>query len=383
MAQQNRQNNQAQQVAVIEPQRMQMPANVVADYGLNEDTWRALTDAVFPLAKSVGAVVMALAYCKKRNLDVFARVVHIVPMQVGNRTVETVWPGIGLLRITAQRQADFDGWDDCEFGPDKTLTFKGKRQKWENGQRAGYEDVQVTVTVPEWARFTFYKIRNGRRMAMPGPKTYFTESFSPISAYCNVPNARWERAPRQMLEKNAEAAALRRGWPDVFGDESTAEEMEGRSLSVDAEFSEVPDGQTSTDQKPATPTREQFNAAAQVEDAEPESDGTEEDGPTLAEQAAGHDASDGTSDGSTDDTSPEQKDQPAEREVWDKPPEHDDWPAWQAAVSSLLKTAANIAKLDKVVNDHNEVFEHAPDDVREWVQDLYQEKRQDHIEAMR
>lgn len=241
------QQQQGQQVAILQPPRMQMPEHVAERYGLNDDTWRALTDAVFPLAKTVGAVLLALAYCDRNRLDVFQRPVHIVPMRVGNRTVETVWPGIGQIRIVAQRQEAFAGYDDCEFGEDKTTTFNGKIQLWDNGQRSGTQDIEATVTYPEWARFVVYKMLHGERTRLPGPKVWFTETFASRSHMGgDVPNEKWTRSPRQMLEKCAEAAAYRRAFPDVLGNEMAAEEMEGRRLdpdgAIDAEYVEVDDG---------------------------------------------------------------------------------------------------------------------------------------------
>jgi phage recombination protein Bet len=269
VAQNNRNPNQ-NQVAIIQPPRMKMPEHVADEYALNEDSWRALTDAVFPLAKTVGAVVLALAYCKKNRLDVFQRVVHIVPMYVNGRTVETVWPGIGQLRIIGQRQDAFAGYDECEFGEEITTEFKGKRNKREDDGRGNtnrsVEDVEATVTHPTWARFTVYKMLHGERRAMPGPKVYFDETFASCSHFGgDVPNEKWARSPRQMLEKCAEAAAYRRAFPDVLGNELAAEEMEGRRLdprgSIDAEYVVVEEeegeaaGQQTKGPAPAGPKR--------------------------------------------------------------------------------------------------------------------------------
>lgn len=252
MAQENQRNQQPQTaVAVIAAPRLPAPANI-ADYDLTEDTWRAVVDAVFPLAKTVGAVVMALAYAKRMNVDIFQRNLHIVPIRVGQNTVESVWPGIALLRTIAQRQASFGGWLEPEEGPEVEHKWSAKVQQWNNGQRSGFKDVQVTLKFPEWVRYTYIKIIGGKPIELKGPKTYFLESFTPISAYDDVPNARWCRSPRQMIHKNAEAAALRMCWPDVFGGMNTFEEMEGRELdegSIEGEYTVV------TEDAPPKPTR--------------------------------------------------------------------------------------------------------------------------------
>ena len=83
-------------------------------FGVNITEWRALVDAVFPLAKEPSSVILALSYCKARNLDPFKKPVHIVPMWNAalKRMVETVWPGIGELRTTAFRTGQYAGRDD-------------------------------------------------------------------------------------------------------------------------------------------------------------------------------------------------------------------------------------------------------------------------------
>src|SRR6059058_4653489 len=74
-------------------------------FGIDNVGWKVLIDSVFPAARSLDAIMMALAYCHKRKLDVFKKVVHIVPMwsTARNAMIETVWPGIAELRTTACR----------------------------------------------------------------------------------------------------------------------------------------------------------------------------------------------------------------------------------------------------------------------------------------
>lgn len=259
MAQNNRKNRN--EIAVLERTRMQMPAYVGERYGIDEDGWRALVEAVFPNAKSVGAVMMALAYCQQRHLDIFQRPVHIVPMWNGNRMVETVWPGIAQLRITAQRQPEFAGYDDCVFGPLITEHFKGKAR----GRNETTYDVEAEVTYPEWAQFTVYKMMHGQRIALPGPKVWWREEFSDrATAAGSCPNEMWARRPKGQFEKVAEAAALRRAFPDVLGNEYVAEEMDGRTLGVgkgqtiDAEYSEVHEQRAAPPPSESKPKRSDY-----------------------------------------------------------------------------------------------------------------------------
>lgn len=269
-------NNNNQAPAVIAPPRMKMPAHIEKEYGVGEDSWRALTDAVFPSAKSVGAVVLALAYCKRHKLDVFQRVVHIVPIYSNGKTMESVWPGIGLLRVIAQRQGDFAGYDDCEFGPLIEKEFAGEADVWSdagNGNRQKrVEKVTATVTYPEWAQFTVYKQINGQRVKMPGPKVWFEETYAWKSGKCAVPNEMWCKRPRGQLEKCAEAAALRRAFPDVLGNEYAMEEMEGRNVEepIEGTYVEVESSRTrqasAPKQKPKRSDYQERSADKEPED---------------------------------------------------------------------------------------------------------------------
>lgn len=259
-----RQNNQSTAVATIHPPRMEMPPAVAQEYNLTPDSWRALTDAIFPTAKTVGAVVLALAYCKRHRLDIFQRVVHIVPMKIGGRDAESVWPGIGQLRVLAQRQPDWAGFDDCEFGPDIEREFEGMRTKWKerpNGgwQPDGSEKVVKKITFPEWARFVVYKTINGERVRLPGPKVYWLETYATMGRDNPCPNEMWEKRPRGQLEKCAEAAAWRRAFPDVLGNEYAMEEMMGKDMAapIEGTYVEVKEDSPHTREAPQQRPRQE------------------------------------------------------------------------------------------------------------------------------
>jgi hypothetical protein len=389
----NSQDNQ--QLAVLAPPRFDMPAHVEQEYGLTLDTWRATIDAVFPLAKTPGAVLMALAYAKRRNVDIFARVIHIVPIRVGSKEVETVWPGIGLQRVTAHRQSDFAGWEDCVFGPDVTTEFKGKVAKWNNGERAGYEDVSAKVTHPEWAQFTFLKVIHGSVFRAVGPKVWWMEEFARLSAYAEVPNAMWCKRPRGQFEKVAEAAAARRAWPDVFGDEMSAEEVEARperAVVAEGEYVEV----SETDQAAAaaaTPKRADFQAETPIEDAQveevdqgdqndhdPETGEVVDQGPSLAEQAA---AAAARADAEAAAKAEQERAAAAAAEPGPVPEGYETWDAWGDRMIEKMKIAASIPKLQKVADDNGAAVHDAPADVRDRVETFYQDKLTEHREAMK
>lgn len=209
------------QVATIAPARLPAPRGLEDSFGMDENAWKVLTEAVFPGAQTAEAVIMALSYCKHRNLDIMRRPVHIVKIYNSElkKEVESVWPSIDLHRTIAHRTRDYAGTDETKFGPMVENTYKGKTRK---GDPIG----PITVRHPEWAQITVYKFVHGQRVPFPGPRCYFDEFYGERFG-ARVPNARWERAPVQMLEKVAEAAALRKAFPEEIGGEMTAEEMEG------------------------------------------------------------------------------------------------------------------------------------------------------------
>jgi len=262
-------------IAVFQQPRIPYHPAIEQRFGVDQAGWRALIDAVWPAAKTADAVALALSYCKARKLDPFKKPVHIVPVwnSALGREVESVWPGIGELRTTAFRTGHFAGCDATAFGPDKPLTFTGRvktgKDKW--------EDKTVKLTAPEWAQVTVYRIVAGDRYAFPGPRVYFMAAYG-RKGKSEIPNDKWEQMPSYMLEKVAEAAALRKAFPEEMGDMSTAEEMEGRTV-VD-----IGQGQT-VETPPARPTRATVAEHQPVQDVneegEPEPTTADDTGLTL------------------------------------------------------------------------------------------------------
>lgn len=227
-------------VAPLSAPRLPMIPNI-ADYGFEKDgkiipygeaEWRSLVQSIFPGAKSAASINLALAYCKSRNLDVFKKVCHIVPINQGGSWVETIWPGVAEPRITATRTKGYAGLDMPTFGPTIKRTFKGKKKEF--GQSGGWYDFECTVEYPEWCQITVYRIVAGQRYAFPGPRCNWVEFYTRYSPKFELPNDRWERSPTQMLEKCAEVAALRRAFPEELGDEPTIDEAGAHNAGHDA-----------------------------------------------------------------------------------------------------------------------------------------------------
>lgn len=213
------------QVVKFQEPRLPYHAKIEERFGVDRGAWTVLTEAIFPAAKSQDSIVMALSYCRQRKLDVFKRPVHIVPMwsTAKSAMVETVWPGISELRTTAFRTGQHGGMDPTEFGPMETKTFKGTTKGRDP------EDIEVSVSYPQWAQCTVYRLYDGKPFRFVGPKVFWLEEFGRHKGI-EVPNAMWAKRPHGQLEKCAEAGALRRAFSEEIGNEYTAEEMEGRAI---------------------------------------------------------------------------------------------------------------------------------------------------------
>ena len=205
-------------VAIIAAPRLPYHPMIEERFGIDRASWRALTEAVFPAAKTTDAIVLALSYCRARKLDPFKRVVHIVPVydRESGGYIETVWPGIAEHRITAFRTKQYAGADAASFGPTVEKQFKGETKRGA---------VSITLKFPDWCQVTVYRLIDGQRVPLPGPRVYWLETYSRMGR-TEVPNEMWQKRPFGQIEKCAEAAALRRAFPEELGDEATSEEVE-------------------------------------------------------------------------------------------------------------------------------------------------------------
>jgi phage recombination protein Bet len=218
-------------VAVFHPPRLAYAPALEERYGVDKGQWKVLVEAIYPSAKTEEAVVMALAYCKQRKLDLFKRPVHIVPMWDSKKGayVETIWPSISELRTTASRTKNYAGIEEAIFGP--TLTRKFIGETYVNRQ---LREVEIEVEFPEWCRMTVHRIVGNIRCAFVGPKVLWIESYATIGK-TDLPNNMWQERTVGQIEKCAEAAALRRAFPEEIGNEYAAEEMEGRKIPAGIE----------------------------------------------------------------------------------------------------------------------------------------------------
>lgn len=237
---------------------VRLPVNqqFVKDIGVSGSQWRVLCDQIFPSAKSVQAIAMALAYCRVRNLDIYKRPVHIVPMwsSAKGEMVETVWPGISELRTTAARTGEYAGIDEVIYGPEVEHTFKGKLDQWVEPEGGGKKvkkqvEVEKTITYPKWASVVIYRMVKGVRCPF-NTKVFWLEAYATMGK-TDIPNEMWESRPFGQLDKCVEAAALRKAFPEEIGNDYAAEEMHGKALPSDVASVDVPRAEPP---KPPRPT---------------------------------------------------------------------------------------------------------------------------------
>lgn len=198
---------------------------IAVSRGYDEPTWNTLNNSLYPGARWE-SIISVLDYCKARHLDPLKKPCHIVPMEVKNARTNTyewrdvILPGVYELRITAQRTGEYLGHTPATWGP--PCDYKG-------------------VAASEWCDLTVFRYH---------PKAENTQIAFPVRVFFREvvtltrdgkPNARWTRAPLQMLLKCTEAAALREAFPDELGGMHAAEELDGtRTPAADEPAIETP-----------------------------------------------------------------------------------------------------------------------------------------------
>jgi phage recombination protein Bet len=177
-------------------------------------TWNALKE-IYDNA-SDESLALAFDYCTARKLDIIKKPVHIVPSWSSRRKcmVDSIWPGIAEVRITAMRTGFYAGRDETKFGPTVTQDL----------------GMAKNFSYPEWAQTTVYRMIGGTRCSFPGPRVYWLESYAPLKRGEHTPNSMWMKRPWGQLDKCCEAAALRAAFPEENGGLHTVDEMRGPSV---------------------------------------------------------------------------------------------------------------------------------------------------------
>lgn len=203
--------------------------HALAVRGMNPMQWQAISEVVFPDAKSDRIKFLAWDYATAQSLDLItSKPFHVVTIYKDGEKVETIWPSIDMHRIKAHRTGEYQGCDEVKFGPLITKKFV-----WRDGN-TNYEQ---EVTFPEWAQITGYRGKSfAERAPFVGPSVYWLEAMSsqkntgPLSF---IPNWKWIKKPMFYAEKCAEAAMLRKTFPEQCGS-YTAEEMDGKHIAAES-----------------------------------------------------------------------------------------------------------------------------------------------------
>jgi phage recombination protein Bet len=188
-------------------------------------SWRVLCD-LYPAAQSPEIIQAVIDYCAVRHLDPMKKPVHIVPIYNSRlrRKVQTVMQGINEIEVTASRTGKWAGMDPAKWGPTVQRTFRGQRED-DDGKTTA---VEFTMSFPEWCSVTVWKLVGAERWAFT-ETLWWEEAYGRAGFRSEVPNARWQIAPRQMLHKCTKAAVLRATFPEE-GVGYAAEEMDGHEV---------------------------------------------------------------------------------------------------------------------------------------------------------
>lgn len=186
-------------------------------YGVNDLQFKVIKEILYPNVQKIETLLMALAYCKARKLDIMKKPIQIVPIWNKDKKhfEDTIWPSITEVRITATRTGKYAGTSDAEFGKDITEKFDG-----------------VSVTYPEWCKIIVYRLVDGVKCEFP-KKLFWKQNYKTAKNDTTAPNTMWLKKPHEQLEKCAEAAALRKAFPEELGESYIAEEAFSKEDMVD------------------------------------------------------------------------------------------------------------------------------------------------------
>lgn len=206
------------------------------DLGINEFTWPALLEAMFPNCDDLNAILLALAYAKGRKFDPFKVRVYLVPYwtniadkRAGEKdTWRKLWRvqnSVEDLRATAFRTGEYVGLSKVRWGPMIELSFSDQSGK-----------VVSKLRVPSYAQHTVKRWVHGEARDYEGPEVYWEESYQKAGRNTGVPNEMWAKRQRGQLAKCSEAGALRTAFPEELGALMITEEMQIESDETRAEM---------------------------------------------------------------------------------------------------------------------------------------------------
>lgn len=203
----------------------------VAPEGIDPIVWRTATKSMYP-GISPETIAMAIDLCKKDNVDIRMKTLHII-----NRGgVEKIEPSVAHYRILAKRTGRHIRTEVTEWGP--LLDVRG-------------------IKTPEFCTITIWEWNPHTKQPEPWPHTeWFSErdTQSPL----------WKKSPRGMLQVRTESLALRKVFPDELGGLYTFEEMEDSSEPSERPSKEIRHEPLSISNSPKADVIDWTNASKKV-----------------------------------------------------------------------------------------------------------------------
>ena len=154
-----------------------------------------------------GDIAVFFHQAKRTGLDPFAKQIYMIGRKTkdgdGYSTKYTIQTGIDGYRLNARRAAERNRDRLATEGP----FWCGEDGLWRDIWTGG-------KTPPIAAKFVV--IRNGEAFSAVCMYDEYVQTYWDKSAKKHVPNSMWIKMPANQLAKCAEAAALRRAYPDDF-----------------------------------------------------------------------------------------------------------------------------------------------------------------------
>lgn len=170
--------------------------------------FRVIKEILYPNVQKDETLLMAIDYCRARNLDIMKRTIQIVPIWDSKAKCmkDTIWPSIAEIRITATRTGKYAGRSEAEFGEEVTESLGG-----------------IETTYPKWCKISVYRFVNGEKCEFSA-KLFWKETYKTAKNDTLAPNSMWAKRSYAQFEKCTEAAALRAAFPEETGNDYIAEE---------------------------------------------------------------------------------------------------------------------------------------------------------------
>lgn len=175
----------------------------------NADIQTLAQAGVIPHGTPESIIKVFAKAANQHGLSPFKKEIYLVPYRAANGVQYSTIVGIDGLRAKAARTGLLAGRDDAKFDIQPDGSFKTAAQ------------LKAAGKLPESCTITIYKVVGGLRC--PFTKTVIFTEYCPANK-----TGKWATMPFNMIEKCAEAAALRA----AFADETAGLNIEEESAAI-------------------------------------------------------------------------------------------------------------------------------------------------------